>query len=311
MVFDADQFSVYAVVYTVDFHWEVDGQMYEFSLPGGGFISFSDLIEVLGVAKTGENDDVYLPGEVPGINDQDATGENGSAALTLDGVVVSEKTREFVADVKSVVFSSPELVDVSKVESETTVGGIKESRGLDVQYSAELTEEQIAEINAQTVVAGDWALISVQPFESTESLTVTMKTGEVFEIRVTDAQLKKTVKTASGETWEITITYDDSAEIPKDAELRVEEILPEDERYEQYYQQSLEKISVGEVPDTIEDEPGPEMIDETAEPASEEAATTTSYAHIFDIPIWAGDRQIEPASGSTVSVSIKLLDARK
>ena len=309
VVFDADQFSVYAVVYTVDFHWEVDGQMYEFSLPGGGFISFSDLIEVLGVAKTGENDDVYLPGEVPGINDQDATGENGSAALTLDGVVVSEKTREFVADVKSVVFSSPELVDVSKVESETTVGGIKESRGLDVQYSAELTEEQIAEINAQTVVAGDWALISVQPFESTESLTVTMKTGEVFEIRVTDAQLKKTVKTASGETWEITITYDDSAEIPKDAELRVEEILPEDERYEQYYQQSLEKISVGEVPDTIEDESGSEMIDETAETASEEAATTTSYAHIFDIQIWAGDQQIEPASGSTVSVSIKLLDA--
>ena len=45
---------------------------------------------------------------------------------------------------------------------------------------AELTEEQIAEINAQTVVAGDWALISVQPLESTESLTVTMKTGEVF-----------------------------------------------------------------------------------------------------------------------------------
>ena len=309
IAFEAKEFSVYALVYTVDFHWEVDGQMYEFSLPGGGFISFSDLIEVLGVAKTGENDDVYLPGEVPGINDQDATGENGSAALTLDGVVVSEKTREFVADVKSVVFSSPELVDVSKVESETTVGGIKESRGLDVQYSAELTEEQIAEINAQTVVAGDWALISVQPFESTESLTVTMKTGEVFEIRVTDAQLKKTVKTASGETWEITITYDDSAEIPKDAELRVEEILPEDERYEQYYQQSLEKISVGEVPDTIEDESGSEMIDETAETASEEAATTTSYAHIFDIQIWAGDQQIEPASGSTVSVSIKLLDA--
>ena len=204
--------------------------MYEFSLPGGGFISFSDLIEVLGVAKTGENDengDTYLPGEVPGINDQDITGEKG-----IDyNIVVSEKTREFVADVESITFSSPILVDVSKVENETTVGQIKESRGLEVEYSAELTEEEIDKINRTEVQAGDWALISVQPFESTESLTVTMKTGESFKIKVTDVQLKKTVKTAKGDTWEITVTYDDSAEIPEGAELKVSEILPEDEKY--------------------------------------------------------------------------------
>ena len=54
-----------------------------------------------------------------------------------------------------------------------------------VEYSADLTEEQIAEINAQTVDAGDRALISVQPF-SAETLTVTMKNGEVFTINITD-----------------------------------------------------------------------------------------------------------------------------
>ena len=27
--FDAESFSVYAVVYTVDFHWEVDGKKYD------------------------------------------------------------------------------------------------------------------------------------------------------------------------------------------------------------------------------------------------------------------------------------------
>ena len=334
--FESDSFSVYAIVYTVDFHWEVDGRMYEFSLPGGGFISLSELIEVLGVAKTGENEDVHLPGEVPGIDNQDENGENqgenspesaentgnsgthnpmevsgienqDTTALTLDGVVVSEATREFVRDVEKVEFSNPALVDVSKVEEEITVGGIKESRGLEVQYSAELTEEQIEEINSRVVEAGDWALISVQPFESTESLTVTMKTGEVFEIRVTDAQLKKTVKTAKGETWEITITYDDSAEIPEGAELRVEEILPEEERYEQYYQQSLEKVGVVAVPEA--EEADPEVTDETAEVESEKDSVTTGYAHIFDIQIWAGDNQIEPAAGSAVSVSIKLLDA--
>ena len=32
--FEADSFSVYAVVYTVDFRWEVDGNVYEYSLAG-------------------------------------------------------------------------------------------------------------------------------------------------------------------------------------------------------------------------------------------------------------------------------------
>ena len=36
------------------------------------------------------------------------------------------------------------------------------------------------------------------------------------------SKLKKTIKTAKGETWEITITYDDSAEIPEGAELKVD-----------------------------------------------------------------------------------------
>ena len=46
--FDAQGFSVYGVVYTVDFSYSVNGKMYGFSLPGGGFVSFTNLIEVLG-----------------------------------------------------------------------------------------------------------------------------------------------------------------------------------------------------------------------------------------------------------------------
>ena len=243
--FEASLFSVYALVYTVDFHWEVNGKMYEFNLPGGGYVSFQNLIEVLGISQTtygsgnqgenasdndeneavssedGDNESINLAEEVPVIIDQDETDENSSMALALDGVEVSDVTRKFVADVESVVFSSPELVDISKVESETTVGGIKESRGLEVQYSADLTEEQIAEINGMVVESGDWALISMLPFESEETLIVTMKNGDAFEIRVTDVQIKKTVIDARGDTWEITVTYNDEAEIPEDAELRL------------------------------------------------------------------------------------------
>jgi len=45
--FEVADFSVYALVYTVDFHWEVDGKTYDFSLPGGGFISLTQLVEAL------------------------------------------------------------------------------------------------------------------------------------------------------------------------------------------------------------------------------------------------------------------------
>lgn len=155
--FETEQFSIYAVVYTVDFHWEVDGKTFDFSIPGGGFISFYNLVEVLGIE----------------VNDTNT--EEDEIQKLVDGV-------------ESITFSDPELVSVSKVEEDTTVGAIKERLGLECEYSAELTEEQIAEINTQTVGTGDWALISLKAFDTEEYMTVTMKTGEVFQINVTDDQ---------------------------------------------------------------------------------------------------------------------------
>ena len=117
---------------------------------------------------------------------------------------------------------------VEKIEEEISVGALKEQKGLSIEYSQDLTKEQIEEINSQTVDPGDWALISLRPFETEESLTVTMKDGEVFTIHITDAQIQKTVISASGETYEITVTYREDAKIPDGSELNVREILPED-----------------------------------------------------------------------------------
>ncbi|MBP3204624.1 MAG: Cna B-type domain-containing protein, partial [Lachnospiraceae bacterium] len=180
--FETEGFSVFAIVYTVDFHYEINGKMYDFSIPGGGFVSFYDLVEVLGIIDDTNSED--NEGEIDAAEAQDAN-------VLLD-VEASDAAKKFVADVESVEFSNTELVDVSKVENETTVGEIKESRGLECEYSAELTEEQITEINAQTVKAGDWALISVHPFMSEETLTVTMKNGDQFEVKVTDAAVTST-----------------------------------------------------------------------------------------------------------------------
>ena len=224
LTFKTDEFSVYSVIYTVDFHYEVNGKMYEFSIPGGGFVSLQQLVEVLGIADpdvysentlegsdnskvfSGE-DDNYSTEEALDAEDgayraddkidsadvgeeqgEDNRGTQTKTNLTLADVTISDATKAFVSDVEKVEFSNPELLWVGKAESDTNVGMLKETNRLECWNSEELTKEQLKEINAQTVEAGDWALISVLPFMSEETLTVTTKNGDQFEIRVTDAQ---------------------------------------------------------------------------------------------------------------------------
>ena len=295
VAFIAETFSTYALVYTVDFEYSVNGKMYQFSLPGGGFVSFTDLVEVLGINGNTSSDEngVNEGAEESGIY----AGTN--TVLTLDDVEVSEATRQFVADVVSVEFSSPDLVDVSKVNENTTVGQIKEIRGLECEYSAELTEDQIAEINGKEVESGDWALISMRAFDTEESLRVTMTDGEVFTIRVTDAQISKTVIDAKGDTWEITVIYGDDAQIPEDAELEAWEILPEDKAKDANDPGSGSPLSYDEYVSKAEDALG---WDEGS----------SSYVRLFDISIVKKDDhtvKYQPAAGTTVDVHIELADS--
>jgi len=90
------------------------------------------------------------------------------------------------------------------------------------------------------------------------------------------------------------VDYDEDAEIPDDAELKVREILPEDEEYEEIYQEAFRK-------------------------ASEDAADhgidlpMITGPRLFDIEIHADvdgkDTKIEPAA--PVQVNIRLKDAGK
>ena len=56
-----------------------------------------------------------------------------------------------------------------------------------------------------------------------EASTVETK---AVEAKTIDTQLKKTVKTAKGDTWEITVTYNESADIPDGAELSSRYLTP-------------------------------------------------------------------------------------
>ena len=59
------------------------------------------------------------------------------------------RIQELVDSVESITFSDPKLVNVSKVEKDTTVGAIKDRLGLKCVYSEELTKEEIAEIDSE------------------------------------------------------------------------------------------------------------------------------------------------------------------
>lgn len=151
--FTTESFSGFALSYTVDFEYSLNGQTYTFTLPGGGFVTLRQLAEALGISSTD--------------------------AQAVD---------QLFADITSVEFSDPSLVWVGKTTEDTTVGQVKAANGLQCEYSAELTEEQIAEINAAAVPAGEWLLISLKPFTSEETLTVTMQNGDTWTVKVTDAQ---------------------------------------------------------------------------------------------------------------------------
>ena len=87
--------------------------------------------------------------------------------------------------------------------------------------------------------------------------------------------------TFDGITYRIMLNYGPEAGIPDDAELKVREILPEDEAYQTYLTDSAAVSGANSGP--------------------------VGYARFFDIQIWADAGQVEPAA--PVSVSISLDDA--
>ncbi|MBQ6223540.1 MAG: hypothetical protein IJJ44_13110, partial [Solobacterium sp.] len=149
--FAADGFSVYGVVYTVDFHWEVNGKMYDFSIKGGETLSLRKLLEIL-------------------------------------NVVDAEKSQEFIDHISTVEFTNPDLICVAKIEEDITAGELKDSLDLEPEYSEEVSEDELAEMDSVQLKSVDWALISLKPFDSEEWLTVSMTDGEMFSIKVTDSR---------------------------------------------------------------------------------------------------------------------------
>ena len=286
--FQAESFSIYGVIYTVDFHWEVDGKTYEYSLAGGDSVSFRELLKLLHVIGTaddaqenGEQENGSWLDKITGLfknNEAQDAGEESNQGQDVGG----EELEQFINDISSVRFSDESLVKVAPITEETTAGALKDRLGLECDYSAELSDAQRRAMDSKTFYPTDWALISLKAFTTEEYLTVEMKNGEKFQIRVTDAQIKKTVIDAKGDTWEITVTYGEDAQIPDGAELRVREITEKDTDYAKTRRGIEDGLTDGEV----------------ASPVN---------PVLFDISIWDGEKEIEPKEGSEVKVEVKLV----
>lgn len=233
--FEAEGFSVYAVVYTVDFEYDVDGAKYEYSMEGGTTIDLADVLTSLKVVTDDKNTDL-------------------------------DEVKAFIQDIKAVKFSDPELVEVVKnVKEEKTEGFTSEGT----------TDEE------KTIEVTTWALKSLKAFDTNETLTITMKNGDQFAVKVTDAQLKKKVISASGETYEVTVTYDDTTGIPADAELKVREIEKTEDEFTKNVEATNRELQAQDAPEVVN-------------PVQ------------FDISIVAGGEEIEPKEGSIVNVKIRL-----
>lgn len=269
--FQAESFSVYAVVYTMDFHWDVDGKKFQYSIPGGGFVSFRDLVKALGIVKDAKDSDV-------------------------------DEVQQLLDQIEKIEFSKPSLVNVSKVKEDTTVGALKEALGLECKYSDDLTKSQIAEINAQKAKAGDWALIALKPFKTDETLTVTMKDGDKWKVKVTDAQISKHVITADGKDYAITVTYGPEAGIPDGAELIARELKSGTEEYEAHYEQMIDAVK----DEASDSDPDDDMSEAFAELGLEivdpQSAVDVAFARFFDISIWKDNVEIEPLAPVQVEI---------
>ena len=241
-VFAAEDFSVYALVYTVDFCYGVNGQSFACSLRGGGGIALSELVQAL-------------------------------------GLVNEDETALFLQRVAAVSFSDPSLLSVSRVEQDATFGTIKSELGLDCQYSPDLSAAEIAALDAQALSAPDWALISLRPFATEETLTVSLSDGEVFTVQVTDAQLQQRVISAAGETYLVTVTYDEAALIPEGAELSVSELTDID----LYLEEAAALLNQGEL----------------------------EQARFFDISILAEGRPVQPAAPVQVELTLEDLEGER
>ena len=161
-----------------------------------------------------------------------------------------------------------------------------------VVHIAEDKTEEIQDVKAQTIELEkkDVSPASTEKESDSDTTAVAPATEVQFEAEsfsiygvVYTVDFHTEVISANGDKYEVTVRYGEDAKIPEGAELRVREILPEDDEYK-----------------AVQEKAGKELAEEMIE-------AIPAHPVLFDIAIYDGETEIEPAEGSSVEVEIKLV----
>lgn len=118
------------------------------------------------------------------------------------------------------------------------------------------------------------------PTEESTTETTTPGTEPSEPEHYESATLKKTITDSQGKKYSFTATYTMDSGLPKDAELQVKEIKS-GKNYNAYLEEAQAAVDGGDI----------------------------EYVHLFDISIVKDGVELQPAEGTTVSISIRLEDA--
>ena len=203
------------------------------------------------------NDDLYLTGRMP-----------KNAVATAEPVTVSIDGEEVLAAWDIKIYSDADKVgtdevwqpadDMIQIHLRSEAFG-----GLDGKLNVYHMEdaESEAELVGTAESEADWVSFN----------------AESFSLYVVSIVIDKTITATDGNTYKITVTYDDGSEIPVDAQLQVRELIGEE--YEDYLGRTAVLMK----------------------------AAGFGFARIFDITIVdAGGKECQP--GKPVSVKIQLLN---
>lgn len=165
-----------------------------------------------------------------------------------------------------------EKKDAEDKDSKDTGSAAKSADSIQDPTILHFAEEGVEQVEAET---------SVDKTRKDTATEVQFQ-AESFSIYGVIYNIKKTVIDAKGDTWEITVTYGEDAQIPDGAELRVREITEKDADYVKTRRGIEDGLNNGE-------------------------AASPVNPVLFDISIWDGEKEIEPKEGSEVKVEVKLV----
>ena len=306
VTFTSDSFSVYGVVQKKKIITKVlaaDGNTYEIE------ISYTQEAEIP------EESQVKVE-EIPEGSDLwEAYRKQTAAALNADDVRLPGLYDISIIDAEGARIEpkAPVSVSIKLANAEAN------NEDLHVVHFTEEIPQELVEAEAKSEeqtevqpIAEEDKIESEKITASVEGDTVTFDT-KGFSVYAFAYTIITYYKTATGETYKITLNYDENSGIPAGSTLNVEEILPGDSRYNEYLEKAIK--AAGQTTEAAEIQAEDAATEEETN-ASEESAVTeettettipeNQYARFFDIEIRNNDQKIEPTG--KVSVTFELAD---